>query len=121
MHEVLVFNSLITLHCINEPHFLYPFLSCGTSGLFPASGYITYKAAMNIVEHVSLWYVGASFGYMMKDGIPGSPEIIIFHFLRYLQIDFQSGCTTLPVLQQWKSVPLLHILINNFCHLNFLS
>jgi hypothetical protein len=27
---------------------------------------ITNKAAMNIVEHVSLWYGGASFGYMSR-------------------------------------------------------
>jgi hypothetical protein len=27
---------------------------------------------MNIVELVSLWYVGASFGYMPKSGITGS-------------------------------------------------
>jgi len=26
------------------------------------------KAAMNIVEHVSLLYVGASFGYMPRSG-----------------------------------------------------
>ena len=76
MHDVLVFNSLIALLCVNEPHFLCAFFSWGTSGLFPASGYITYKA-------VFLWYVGASFGYMIKSGIAGSPGIIIFNFLRY--------------------------------------
>jgi hypothetical protein len=31
------------------------------------------KAAMNIVEHVSLLYVGASFGYMPRNGIALSP------------------------------------------------
>ena len=30
------------------------------------------KVAMNIVEHVSLLYVGASFGYMPMSGIAGS-------------------------------------------------
>jgi hypothetical protein len=30
------------------------------------------KAAMNIVEHVSLWYGRASFGYMLRCGIAGS-------------------------------------------------
>jgi hypothetical protein len=30
------------------------------------------KAAMNIVEHVSLLYVRASFGYMPRSGITGS-------------------------------------------------
>ena len=32
----------------------------------------TNKAAMNIVEQVSLWDVGASFGYMPRSGIAGS-------------------------------------------------
>ena len=30
------------------------------------------KAAMNIVEHVFLLYVGASFGYMLRSVIAGS-------------------------------------------------
>jgi hypothetical protein len=30
------------------------------------------KAAMNIVEHVSLLHVGASYGYMPRSGIAGS-------------------------------------------------
>jgi hypothetical protein len=50
------------------------------------------KAAMNIVEHVSLLYVGASFGYMPRSGIAGllGRTISSFH-----QTDFQSGCTSL--------------------------
>jgi len=35
------------------------------------------KAAMNIVEHVSLLYVGASFGYMFMSGIAGTEKNII--------------------------------------------
>jgi hypothetical protein len=31
------------------------------------------KTAMNIVEHVSMLYVGASFGYVPRSGIAGSP------------------------------------------------
>jgi hypothetical protein len=30
------------------------------------------KAAMNIVEHVSLWHGGSSFGYIPKSGIAAS-------------------------------------------------
>jgi hypothetical protein len=47
---------------------------------------------MNIVEHVSLLYVGASFGYMPRSGIAGllGRTISSFH-----QTDFQSGCTSL--------------------------
>ena len=61
---------------------------------------------MNIVEHVSLWHGGASFGYMYKIGIAGSSSRSISNFLRNLQIDFQSGCTSLQSHQQWRSVPL---------------
>ena len=43
------------------------------------------KAAMNIVEHVSLLYVGACFGY-----IPGSSGNTMSNFLSNRQTDFQS-------------------------------
>jgi hypothetical protein len=38
-NEFIVFNTWVVLHCVNVPHFLYPFLCWGTSGLFPASSY----------------------------------------------------------------------------------
>jgi hypothetical protein len=37
---------------------------------------------MNIVEHMSLLYVGASFGYMPRNGIAGSSGRTISNFLR---------------------------------------
>jgi len=64
------------------------------------------KAAMNIVEHVSLLYVGGSFGKMLNSGTAGSSERTISNFLRKLQIDFKCGCTSLQSHQQWRSVPL---------------
>ena len=67
---------------------------------------ITNKATMNIVEHMPLWHGGASFGYIPKSGIAGSSGRSISNFLRNLQIDFQSGCTSLQSHQQWRSVPL---------------
>jgi hypothetical protein len=53
------------------------------------------KAAMNIAEHESLLYVGASFGYMPLSGIAGSSGNTMSNFLKNLQIDFQSGCISL--------------------------
>ena len=51
---------------------------------------ITNKAAINRVEHMVLWYDGASFGYMSSSGISGSSNRTISKFLRNLQLDFQS-------------------------------
>ena len=64
------------------------------------------KTAMNIVEQVSLWYGGASFGHMPRSGIAGSWGRTIPTFLGNLQIDFQSSCTSLHSHQQWRSVLL---------------
>ena len=53
------------------------------------------KAAMNIVERVSLVQVGTSFGYMPRRGIAGSSGSTLSNGLRNRQTDFQSGCTSL--------------------------
>ena len=65
------------------------------------------KAAMNVVEHVSLLHVGASSGhmYMPWSGIAGSAGSTMSNFLRNHQTDFQSGFTSLQSHQQWRSVP----------------
>jgi hypothetical protein len=67
---------------------------------------ITIKATMNIMEHIPLWHGGTSFGYITKSSINGSSCRSIFIFLRNLQIDFQSGYTSLHSYQQCRSVPL---------------
>jgi hypothetical protein len=75
------------------------------------------KAAMNIVEHVSLLHVGAYSGYMPRSGIAGSSGSTMSNFLRNHQIDFQSGCTSLQSHQQWI-VLFLYILTSIGCHLS---
>jgi hypothetical protein len=52
------------------------------------------RAAMNILEHVSLLPVGTSSGYMLRRGIAGSNSSTMSSFLRNHQTDFQSGCTS---------------------------
>ena len=64
------------------------------------------KAAMNIVEHVSLLPVGTSSGYMPRRDIAGSSGSTMSNFWRKCQTDFQSGCTSLQSHQKWRSVSL---------------
>jgi hypothetical protein len=64
------------------------------------------KAAMNIVEHVSLLQVGTSCGYIPTRGIATSSNSTMSNFLRNRQTDFQSGGTSLQSHQQWRRVPL---------------
>ena len=76
----------------------------GHSGCFQVLA-MTSNAAMNRVEHMSLWYGWASFGYIPQNGIAGSWSSLFPSFLRNLHTDFQSGCINLHFHQQWGSVP----------------
>ena len=59
---------------------------------------------MNIVEHVSLLYIGGSLGYMPRSGIARSSGSTMSNFLKnWWQTDFQSGCTSLQSHQQCRS------------------
>ena len=58
------------------------------------------KAAMNIVEHVSVLYVGESFGYVPRSDIAASSGSTISNFLRKFQED---GL----VRHQWEKKPLV--------------
>jgi hypothetical protein len=55
------------------------------------------RAAMNIVEHVSLLYVGTFFGYMPRSGIDGSSGNTMSNVLMKCQTDFQSGLYQLAI------------------------
>jgi hypothetical protein len=81
---------------------------------------------MNIVEHVFLLPVGTFSGYMPRRGIAGSSGSTMSNFLRNLQTDCQSGCTSLQLHQHWRSVPLSphpcqHLLSPEFLILAFLT
>ena len=55
------------------------------------------KAAMSIVEHLSLLYVGASFGYMPRNAIAGSSgSTMSMYFLSnsLTSIFMESACKT---------------------------
>ena len=46
------------------------------------------KAAMNMVEHITLLYLGSSIGYMPRSRIAGLSGSIMSNFLRNCQTDF---------------------------------
>ena len=82
------------------------------------------KSAMNIIEPVSLFPVGASSGCI--------PRVLLLYSLKVLgilrnrQTDFQSYCTILQSHQQWRSVPLFpyshqHLLSPEFLILSTLT
>jgi len=82
------------------------------------------RAAINIVEHVSLLPLRTSSGYMPRRGIAGSTSSTSFR--RNRQTDFQSGCTSLQSHQQWRSVllsphPCQHLLSPEFLILAILT
>ena len=81
------FYTCVVLRCVNVNHFLYPFLCRETSVFFPALTIIN-KAAINLVEHVSLLYIEASFGYMPRSGIAVSSGSTTSNFQRNHQTDF---------------------------------
>ena len=57
------------------------------------------KVAMNKVEHGSLLYVLASFGYMLWSDTPESSSTTMSNFLRNSKTDLLSGCTSLQLYQ----------------------
>ena len=72
---------------------------------------ITNNAAMNIVEHMSLWHDLAWCVYTPSSDITGSCGRLFLNFLRNHHTDLQSGCTSLHSYQQWRSLSLtLHTL-----------
>ena len=103
---VIVFNSWVILNCVKICHtFRIHFSVEGHVDSFQLLAIIN-KAAMNMLEHVSLLEFGAYFGYMSRSGIAGFSGSTMSNFLRNCQTDFHCGCTSLQPYQQWRSVPL---------------
>jgi hypothetical protein len=64
-------NSWIIFHCVNELHFLYPFFSWGTSGLFPASDYYKYVCYEHRGACVLMMWWSIFWIYMPRSGMVG--------------------------------------------------
>ena len=113
-------NSWVVFHCVNEPHFLYPFFCFGTSGLFAASSY----NKQGCYEHrktCALGHGGTSFWYMPKSGTSGSSGRPISNVLRNLHTEFQRSCTCFRPTSSGGVFLFLHIFTNMCCHLRFWS
>jgi hypothetical protein len=80
---------------------------------------ITTKAAMNIVEHMPLWYGGAYFGYMSKSGIGGSSDRTISNFLRNSRLISRVVVPVCTPTSNGGVFLFLHILTSMYCHLSF--
>ena len=74
------------------------------------------KAAINIVERMSLLYVGASFEYIPSGGIAGSLGLNSFHFSEKQIV--LSACNS---TKNGGVFLFLYILASIYCHLSFLS
>jgi hypothetical protein len=95
---------LIVFHCVNVPHFLYPFLCWRTSGFFSASGYYKYgcyehSGACVLITCWNIFWVHAF-------DIAGSSADTMSNFLRNSQTGFKSSCGSLQSHQQWRNVPV---------------
>ena len=92
--DSIIFFCRVVFHCLDLSRLLYPFAKWGASMLLPGSCYKN-NAAMNIVEHMSLFHAYESFGSIPKSGIAGSCRKLIPIFLRNCHTDLQNGCTSL--------------------------
>ena len=61
------------------------------------------KTAMNIMEHISLWYGGTSFGDNLRSGIAGSSVTTLFNFLMSHRIDFFTNMERVILIFIWKN------------------
>ena len=115
----LYYFCCIVLHCVNIPHFPCQFFG---RGLFLGRYWLWQtNATMNIVEHMSLWYNWASFGYICKSGIAGSWGRLFPNLLRNHHTDIQRDYTSLHSHQQWRSVPFTSYPLQHSCHQWFCS
>ena len=87
------FNTWVMFNYINVQHFIIYSSVEEHLGHFQFLA-ITNKAAINIVEKVSLWWSRSTFRYMPRSSIAGSWGRTICSFLIECQIDFQSDCTS---------------------------
>ena len=68
---------------------------------------LTNNDAMNIVEHMFLWYDWLSFEYIVKDGIAGTCCRLLSNFLENSLADIHGICTSMHSHQQCRNTPFI--------------
>ena len=115
------FSCCVILHCVNVPHFPYPFSGRGAFRLFPDSGYNKQSCYEHSWAHVLVARLSIFWIYIPKSGIAGSWGRLFPNFLRNHHTDIQRGSTSLHSHQQYRSVPFSHNLSSISCHQCFWS
>ena len=99
----LFFLCYVVLHCVNVPHFPYPFFSQGAFRLFPGSGYDKQCCHEHSWAHdLVVWLIGI---YPKVLAIGVSWGRLFPNFLRNHHTDIQRECHSLHSHQQCRSVP----------------
>ena len=119
----VIFFSYVVLHCVNVPHFPYPFFSQGAFRLCPGFGYDKQCSYEHSWAHVLVVLLSILWIYTQKTG---SWEKLFPNFLRNHHTDIQSSWTSLHSHQHCRSVlfspqPLPHKLSSVFLILAILT
>ena len=98
------FYCQITINCMDVPHFIYPFVSWWTSGLFALFGCYGPYYCEHLCTDLCLNMCFHFFWIYTRSGIPGSNGNFVFNLLRSWQTVFQSDCPILLSYQQWLGI-----------------
>jgi hypothetical protein len=95
-----------------------PFIHSSVEGLLDCFQLLANlnRDARNIAEQVSLWNVGASFGYMPRSGIGGSCGKTILSFLSNQQLIPKVAVQHFTPTSNGVAFPLYHLL-SSMCYL----
>ena len=108
------FNGQVIFHCIEVPHFLYPFFCWWTFRRLLCLGYCK-QCCKEPGSACIFSNTGFPSGCMPWGGVAGSQGSSIYRFLRTLHTVLHKWYTHLCSLQQCMGLPFLHTLSNIYC------